>query len=184
MASMARRNLNRREKAFVRFAKTSKNYTDAAEKAGYPSEHRGSLRNTAYRLSNDPRIRAELAKHEAKLSDKADVKVVEVVRELYNILMADPLWAHDENGCVLPIDEWPEDLRRALAGIEVHEVWSTVKKTRRQTGRVVKMKFWSKTASSDQLLKKLGAFTDKHLNKAVESVADALNEIKARRAKK
>lgn len=173
------KSLTKQQRAFIRLYKTERTPTDAARKA-YPNANDQVARNIAYQNMNDPRIRAEIRKWEQKLQDKADIEVEQIVRELTAILMADPLWALDDEGAVMPLSDWPDDLRRALSKMKVREV---VDKYGNVTGRVVEMAFWSKTDSAKQLLQKLGAFKDK-LADSVGSLASVLREMKEKRGRK
>ncbi len=141
----------------IRYAKFAREYlvdgngTQAAIRAGYSPTSAGS---TAAVILADPRTQTALRKARLELESASGVTIAEVVQELRGILLADPGDALAADGAVLPLADWPEPLRRALGGMEVV--------TRRckcgQSNDVTKLKWWTKTAASDQLLRHLGGY--------------------------
>ena len=162
---MARRGLTPQQRKFCAEYVKDSNGTRAAIAAGYSGR---SAYSTASGLLNRSEISREIDRLCGRIVHRSELKEAEVITELRRILLADPRDAIGEDGIVKPIEEWPEDLRRALGGMDVKEEWNLVPVVnpdtgeeeirREQTGRVVKIRFISKTAASDQLLKKLGSY--------------------------
>jgi phage terminase small subunit len=145
----------------------------------YPKAKRSTAETNGPALLRSAQVAAFVderrAKVLAKVSVSAEVKLERVLLELNRILHADPADALDENGAPLPLRDWPEDLRRALAGVEVEEIWDGPRGEREHVGTVHKYKFWNKTAASEQLLRHLGAFKDRlevDLGAGVDDVTD------------
>jgi len=82
-------------------------------------------------------------------------------QELHNIGLHDIKDALDSSGCVRPIEEIPEALRRTIAGIEVEELYEMQGREKVYIGRVKKIKLIDKTKAIEMLGKKLDMFIDK-----------------------
>lgn len=90
-------------------------------------------------------------------------------QELHNIGLHDIKDALDSAGCVRPIEEIPEALRRTIAGIEVEELYEMQGREKVYIGRVKKIKLIDKTKAIEMLGKKLDMFIDKvHVSGTVQ----------------
>ena len=58
----------------------------------------------------------------AKAAAKAEVTVERVLKEYARIAFADIAQAYGADGNLLPVPQMPEDIRRALAGVEITEL--------------------------------------------------------------
>jgi len=98
--------------AYLKYANRRK----AGAEAGYRSRH------GIDRAHNTPHVlRAiELGQLERWNHLKADAELV--LRELLDMVSADPLDAFDENGRLLPLGDWPVALRKRLASFEAQEL--------------------------------------------------------------
>lgn len=106
-----------------------------------------------------PSVKAEIERRLGEQSERSALTVDRIVHELARIALADPAGAIDpETGAVLPMHEWPEDLRRTCSGLEVVETYDVDGET---TGYVKKIRWWEKTKATDQLLRRLGAYIDR-----------------------
>jgi phage terminase small subunit len=146
--------LSDRERIFVARYLTDRNVATASSACGI-SRQAGALylqREHVQRAIEDKVVELEHA---------AEVTAELVLLELKGILLTDPAGALSPNGAVLPLREWPEDLRRALSSIDVEEIWEGRGVDRSQVGEVKKLRFWSKTEAAQQLLRVLGEFKDK-----------------------
>jgi phage terminase small subunit len=130
----------------------------AAIRAGYSVK--GACVAATRLLSND-NIRENIEGRVHRVERTAEVELDTVLIELKRILLADPSVALNPSGGFLPMKEWPLDLRRAVSGMDVEEIWGGAKGEREQIGEVKKVKFWSKTHAAEQLLRTLGAFHDR-----------------------
>jgi phage terminase small subunit len=149
--------LTPRQEAFVREYLKHGNGTRAAIEAGYSPS---GADVQAVRLLGNASVKAEIARRGKRIEERAEISAAEVLREMKRIAMADISQAYDENGNLKKIHEIPEDVRRAIAGVEVDELWAGGRE-RTQIGETRKLKFWDKTKALDQLARHLSLFNDK-----------------------
>lgn len=143
-----------RHARFVQAIVKGKSATEAALDAGYSAKSAGGQ---GYRLLKNAQIQAAIA----KAHDKAEIEAVEVLRELRRIALADVAQAFTEDGALKNIHDIPEDLRRAISGLDVEALWEGHGDDREQVGTVRKVRFWSKTEALRDLAKHLKLLTDK-----------------------
>lgn len=93
------------------------------------------------RLLQNPSITLAIDHYRALAAKHLDLDAKRVAQEMTRVGMVDPRDILDEDGCVLPPEQWPENLARAVAGIEVFEKYTP---TGQYIGRVKKVKFNSK----------------------------------------
>jgi hypothetical protein len=99
------------------------------------------------------------------------VKQDDVLRELLRFALLDVGQAFGADGRLLPLQDMPEDVRRAIAGVEVEELFEGRGEDRKQVGWVRKVKFWDKPRGLELLGKHLGMFADKlHVTATVTHV--------------
>lgn len=98
-----------------------------------------------------------------------------LLREAKLIARADIRDAYDEHGRLLPMKDMPEHLARAIASVEVDELFEGVGKDREQVGVTKKVKFWNKDKMVETLGKQVGLFNpiQKH------HVSDKLEDLVA-----
>lgn len=82
-----------------------------------------------------------------------------VLVELGHIATSDMLGMFDDNGAVKHPKEWPAELRRAVAGIEVKELFNIEGAL---IGYAKKIKLWDKTKGLELTGKTLAMFVEKH----------------------
>lgn len=80
-------------------------------------------------------------------------------RSVAAIAYFDPATVHDAHGNILPIVEWPEAARLALASFEV--VKRNLTKGDDQTEDVLKIRTWEKLKGLEMILKRLGELQEK-----------------------
>lgn len=173
--------LTPKQRLFAHEYLVDRNGTQAAIRAGYAA---GSADVTASRLLGNARIaalvNARMERIEEHLTEKTETSLERIILELRRILLADPLAAFDdETGAPKKLSEIPQDLRRAISGLEVLAHFDGAGEERYQDGEVVKLKFWSKTEASSQLLRVLGAFKDR-----LEVVEKPYSELVAEAARR
>jgi phage terminase small subunit len=159
--------LTNKQKRFVEEYLVDLNATQAAIRAGYSQR-------TAYAIGQEnlkkPEIASAIQAAMDARSKRVEVRQDDVLRELVRIATCDIAQAFDEEGRLRPLHEIPEDVRRAIAGVE------TVERTLSagQQGeddeeveevavvqRVRKIKFWDKPKTLELLGRHLKMFTDK-----------------------
>jgi len=124
------------------------------------AEVAGVAVGTAYAWLRDPRVQQRLSELQAASVRRVGLEADRILLELVRLAMVDPIHAFDKQGNLRPLDQIPEDVRRAISGIEVEE------KTRgkgedAEPYRVKKVKFWSKEKALELLGKHKKLFTDK-----------------------
>lgn len=132
--------------------------TDAACRAGYS---RKTAESQGSRLLSNVKVREAIDAALAARSERVEVKADDVLRELLRLARVDLGEAFDKDGRLKAVHSIPPDVRRAIAGIEVEELFEGHGPDRVQTGHVRKVKFWEKTKALELLGKHLKLFTDK-----------------------
>lgn len=148
---------------------------EAYEKAGF----RRNDANAA-RLNGNDRVRARIAEILQPAADEVAVTVLEVIRELKLLAFSDPGDAYDENGRLLPMDQMPPHIRRAIAGVEVEELFEGRGQDRERIGDLVKVKWWNKPQTLEMLGRHLKMFTDKLEIEGLDALAEKLKRARER----
>lgn len=155
---MSSRPLNARRAKFVDLYLKSGNATEAARGAGYSEK-------TAYaqgsRLLKEPEVAAEIAERTKDAAKAAGLEVVDIFRHLKAIATVDIAQAFDADGELLPINKMPEDVRRAIAGFDVEELYEGKGENRMRTGQVRKVKLWDKNTAVANAMKHFGLLKEK-----------------------
>lgn len=84
-----------------------------------------------------------------------------VLGEITTLMDADLADAFDEHGCLKPIHDMPEGIRRAIASIEVEELWEGRGDERRQVGVLKKIKLWDKVKGVELMARKNKMLVDR-----------------------
>ena len=93
---------------------------------------------------------------------KAIITADRVLTELARLATCDISLAFDANGNLLDIKDIPEDVRRAISGIEIEEEKSSIEGAESDTvSRTKKIKFWDKNKSLETIARHLKMLTDK-----------------------
>jgi phage terminase small subunit len=145
--------LNARQQKFVLEYQLDQVATQAARRAGYAPR---SAAVTASRLLTKANIREAIAKAQAKAAAKAEVTVERVLKEYARIAFADIAQAYDDHGNLLPVTQMPEDIRRALIGVEIAELYGDGERI----GQLKKLRFAHKVSALDSLARYLGMFQE------------------------
>ncbi|MGC2495048.1 terminase small subunit [Candidatus Binatus sp.] len=143
--------LNARQQKFVLEYQVDQVATQAAIRAGYSA---GTAHVQGSRLLSNAKVREAIATAQAKAAAKVEVTVERVLKEYARIAFADIAQAYDEGGNLLPVLKMPEDIRRALSGIEITEIFGK----EGVIGQSKKVRFAQKVSALDSLAKHLGMF--------------------------
>ena len=171
--------LTPKQAAFVREYLVDLNGTRAAIRAGYRAN---SADVSATRLMKKVRIRKAVAEAMQRRAERVEVKADDVLRELLRVATVDPLHAFTDEMRLRPLADIPEDIRRAIAGVEVDETFDYENGEKVWTGYTKKLKFWPKVQALELLGKHLKLFTEKIEHSADSSFAEMLKEARARAA--
>lgn len=94
------------------------------------------------------------------------------MRETARLAYSDVRELFTEDGKLLPIHQWPDDVARAVAGVEV--VRGNIDKGDGKFDDVVKIKLWDKSKSLENLLKHHGKLIEKHEHSFSGEIVDRL----------
>ena len=145
-----------RQRRFVAQFGQDLNATQAAIRAGYTPTN---ARQAGAVLLSNPNIRDALATHEQAVMNRLAVTEARVVQEAARIAFANPIDMFGPDNTVQPFHEWPEDLQRAVASVEV--VVKNAEAGDGHTDRALKVRFWDKTKAPEMLMRRAGLFQDK-----------------------
>lgn len=134
------------------------NGCQAAIRAGYSKK---TARSVAAENLTKPDIQAEVARLMGDRSRRVEVTADNVLAELLKIAMADIGQAFKEDGSLKTLHDMPEEIRRAIAGVDVFEEFEGRGEDREQIGFTKKVRFWDKTKALEMLGRHLRMFTDK-----------------------
>lgn len=115
---MAKRKLTNLQQRFVNNILKGMNQTDAYLEAGYKCT-RSAARRAAARLLTNVDIKNGIEKAQKKASDAAEVTQERILREEKRLAFLDPRKLVDETGTLLPLQKIPENVARAIVGLEV-----------------------------------------------------------------
>lgn len=147
---MSKSKLTPKQSLFVKEYLVDLNATQAAIRAGYSKP-------TANRAGSDLLsnlvIKKLIQEGMDKRSENIRLSSDRVLREIELLATVDFSKAYDKNGNLLLPHEMPEDIRRAVGGIETKKL--------RNGSIVKKLKFWDKTKALELYGRHLKLFTDK-----------------------
>jgi phage terminase small subunit len=150
--------VHQRRTRFIKEFLKDRNATRAAIAAGY-SEKGASVRGA--QLLADSKVRAEIEAQNSKINAKCDITVERVKMELARLAFFDPLEYWNQDGTAKPLHEISEDARRAIAGLEVAELFSGSGDERNLSGYIKKFKLADKGANLERLGRHLQMFPTK-----------------------
>ncbi|HID70185.1 MAG TPA: terminase small subunit, partial [Desulfobacterales bacterium] len=133
-----------------------------------------TLQRQANYLLNHPKVSARIAELRAAISRKLEVSAEKVLREFAAIGFSDPRKILDKNHALLPPDQWPDEMARAIKTVKV--------KGTPEGNTITEVQLWPKTAALDSLSKNLGLYLadNKQRNPdSSKSTEELLNELKS-----
>jgi phage terminase small subunit len=170
---------NNRAKRFVLEYAKDFNGTRAAIAAGYSPK---TAAVKASQLLTKVKVREELERILAKLSEKLELSAERVLRELARLAFLDPRKLFREDGSLKPITELDDDTAAALASMEIERRYEHYAKGQaRNTRTVTKIKFADTVRALELLGRHLKLFTDKVEVSRFEGLAERLAAIRKRK---
>lgn len=136
------------------YLKRPENQTQAYIDAGYKATG-DSAKVSASQLLKNPNVAAHIERRRAELQEKADVELIDLIREVGRLALSDIRQLYDEKGDFLPIHELPDDIAAAVAGIEMGVEFDADKNP---CYYIKKIRIWDKNPAQERLCKILGAF--------------------------
>lgn len=91
----------------------------AAVRAFYSAKTAGEQ---ASRLLRNVAVQKELNRLRKNAEEKAEWNAADILKEIARVAFLDPAGAFNKDGSLKPIHEMPEDVRRAVAGVDVVEM--------------------------------------------------------------
>jgi len=143
-----------KQKAFVNEYLIDLNATQAAIRAGYSVK---TAKVIGHENMTKPYIAEAIRQNLEKRTENTEITTERVLEEYGRIAFLDMRQAFNEEGKLLPIHEMPEDVARALAGLD----YTSIGNGDDQIGLTTKIKLIDKKGALDSLSKYLNIFSDK-----------------------
>jgi phage terminase small subunit len=120
-----------------------------------------------------------MKKHADKIEKKIEINSEKIITELSHSAFFDPINIFDvETGAVKPIDQIPEETRRAISSIDVQETFEMKDGNKEWTGYIKKIKFWDKPRCNELIGKNIGMFADKlKVDVSTPELTEALGKL-------
>lgn len=150
--------LNAKQLAFCQNYLIDLNATQAAIRAGYSAK---TARQVAAENLTKPAIEAEVARLIDERAARNKIDADTVLGELLRIARADIGQAFNPDGSLKPLADMPEEIRRAIAGVDVFEEFAGRGEDREQVGFTKKVRFWDKVKALEMLGRHLRMFSDR-----------------------
>ena len=126
--------------------------TNAAIRAGYPAKSAAAVGS---KLLKNAKIQQRIAELRAAASAKTGISLERALDQLGAMAFADPADMYNPHtGDLLPVDQMPESIRRAIISIEVDEIEVNGIKM----GVTKKIKLAPKDKATDMIMKHLGEY--------------------------
>lgn len=162
--------LSDKQKEFCKQYLHDLNGAQAAIRAGYSQK---TARTIANRLLTKVDIIKYLNGLRKRREVKTQVKQDRVLLEIARLAFADPRRAFDDNGNLLPVKDWPDDVAACIASIKVTEVKDFHKENADITTTLKEIKFWDKSKNLELAARHLGMLNDR-LTVRIEDELDGL----------
>lgn len=135
------------------------NGTQAAIRAGYSERTAGAI---ASENLQKPQIQAEIQKQIENRSKRTEITQDRVLLEIARLAFNDPRKAFDDDGNLLPVQQWPDNVAAAISSIKVTEIKPKNADEEETTETYLKeIKFWDKGKQIELAGKHLAMFTEK-----------------------
>jgi len=118
-----------------------------------------TINECASRLLRDRKLAARLETLQRAVANRAEIKQADILLSARRAMNLNPTKILSPNGNYLPHTEWPEDINLCIDSFEVKQIPGT-------DGEVVKVKFSSRTAAREQLMKYAGLFAKDNVRRS------------------
>ena len=135
-----------KQKRFIEEYPIDFNATAASIRAGYSKKSASSI---GYENLRKPEIQAAIKAHIEKIANKADITVERILKELARIGFSDPRDLFDEDGGLLPVDQWSDEVAASVSSMKF------------VNGKLmIEVKRWDKLKGLEMMGRHLAMFTD------------------------
>lgn len=166
--------LTPKEQAFVELYRKDRNGTKAAIGAGYSE---ASAKTIASRLLTKANVKAAIAALDRAAFKKVRRSVEATLEEIACLAHSNIKALLNDDGTLKAVSEWPNDAARAIAGIEVFEVYD---KKGEHVGTTKKLKFHDKGAALRMKGQHQKLFVEVVEHRITTGLADRLAKARAR----
>ena len=153
------------------------NGTRAAMRAKYSPK---TAQEQASRLLSNVMIRGRVNQLLEKQFKEIKPDVARVLRGLVKVSEIDIRMAYDANGCLLPIEDMPEPLAKAIQEIKTEELFDGYGKDREHIGTAKTLKLKDSLRGFELLGKHLKMFTDVIEHQGLEHLAEDIKQARQR----
>lgn len=173
--------LTEKQENFCQAVAIGDTYADAYRKA-YSTKNQkvGTIYTSSSKLMDDPKIFQRVAQLRAKILQKNEMTVEELLEQMAEWMRFDPLQIIDpENDCVKFMHEMDKQTRMSISEVKIMEMFESVqvpgekRKTKAKVGEIKTIKFYDKTKVADMFMKKFGQYIT-----TVNVKSDEISEIK------
>ena len=169
--------LTPKQSLFVKEYLVDLNATQAAIRAGYSAKTASSIGEQLFRKIE---IRSAVDAAMKKRVQKTEFNADRVLKEIERVATVDPISLVNEDGTMKRMQDIPEDVRRAIASVEIIELFEGKGDKRKWIGYLKKIKLVPKNESLNMAGRHFKMFTDV-LDVNVNDLAAALDKAKGRR---
>lgn len=170
--------ISEKQESFARLVAQGKTYSEAYREA-YPSSRKWKNESvwvkSSQLMAND-KVRIRVNEIQEELIADQKITLEQILNELKNWVLFDPLEMFNPDDSVKSIHEMPEEVRKCIASFEVVELFENIDKEKIKTGELKRVKLIDKKAVSDQIMKHLGAYVNTKLELGDDTL-DALEDI-------
>lgn len=152
--------LTSKRRAFALALPLANSQKEAARLAGYSVT---AADKQAHILATDKDVRTVVDYLIGAQVEAAKDSVDRMIEELCSAALADPRTLYDDKSCLLPMKDWPDDIARAVSGIESYESYRGSGDDKEVVGVVRKVRFVGKVDAIDKVAKIRGYYRpEKH----------------------
>lgn len=171
------RSLSPRQKTFISAYLATNCATKAAIEAGYSAKSAAWQGNY---LLKHPKVSKEINEKLKSSLEKYDITAERVLQEIAILAFSDVRKAYGENGSLLSMKDMPENIARAVSGVDIDELFEGTGQDREQVGFTKKVRLWDKRAALELLAKYLKLLTDKVEIDISDDLASRLDNARKR----
>lgn len=141
----------------------------AAYRVAYPTSLKwkdGAVYTQSSILLSDSKVLERVNELRGEIKTKFDVSAERLILEQSRIALFDFRNLFDEEGKLLPVTDFPDNVAAAVASIKINRVRTSTSDSGEQTTEdIVELKLWNKNNSIDSLFKHKGLYSEDNIQK-------------------